>query len=88
MGVDSHTAVSSSSLENGTTTKDYKMASSSSNNSNIRLKPRLCDCGRTAAMHIVRTNQNGIKGTLCVHRNILVKNTAITSSSQMIMMTT
>ncbi|KAL7162542.1 hypothetical protein ACSBR2_042937 [Camellia fascicularis] len=41
---------------------DYKMASSSSNNSNVRLKPRLCDCGRTAAMHIVRTNQNGNKG--------------------------
>ncbi|CAL5330324.1 unnamed protein product [Camellia sinensis] len=38
------------------------MASSSSNNSNIRLKPRLCDCGRTAAMHIVRTNQNRNKG--------------------------
>ncbi|THG13469.1 hypothetical protein TEA_016753 [Camellia sinensis var. sinensis] len=52
-GVDSHTAVSSSSLENGTATKDYKMASSSSNNSNIRLKPRLCDCGRTAAIHII-----------------------------------
>ncbi|XP_028060742.1 uncharacterized protein LOC114264328 [Camellia sinensis] len=42
--------------------QDYKMASSSSNNSNIRLKPRLCDCGRTTAMHIVRTNQNGNKG--------------------------
>ncbi|KAL7202839.1 hypothetical protein ACSBR1_034329 [Camellia fascicularis] len=41
------------------------MASSSSNNSNKRLKPRLCDCGRTAAMHIVRTNQNGNKG--CVY---------------------
>ncbi|KAL7186388.1 hypothetical protein ACSBR2_028185 [Camellia fascicularis] len=38
------------------------MASSSSNNSNIRLNPRLCDCGRTAAIHIVRTNQNGNKG--------------------------
>ncbi|KAL7255180.1 hypothetical protein ACSBR1_009359 [Camellia fascicularis] len=41
---------------------DYKMACSSSNNINIRLKSRLCDCGRTAAMHIVRTNQNGNKG--------------------------
>ena len=39
-----------------------KMASSSSNNSNIRLNPRLCDCGRTAAIHIVRTNQNEYKG--------------------------
>ncbi|KAL7230837.1 hypothetical protein ACSBR2_009173 [Camellia fascicularis] len=37
---------------------DYKMACSSSNNSNIRLKPRLCDCRRTATMHIVRINQN------------------------------
>ncbi|GMP67103.1 hypothetical protein CsSME_00027206 [Camellia sinensis var. sinensis] len=27
------------------------MASSTTNNSNIRLKPRLCDCGRTAAMY-------------------------------------
>ncbi|GMP61690.1 hypothetical protein CsSME_00024059 [Camellia sinensis var. sinensis] len=26
------------------------MASSSTNNSNIRLKPRLCDCGRTTAI--------------------------------------
>ncbi|KAL7211015.1 hypothetical protein ACSBR2_013997 [Camellia fascicularis] len=32
---------------------DYKMACSSSNNSNIRLKPKLCNCGRTAAMHII-----------------------------------
>ncbi|KAL7208621.1 hypothetical protein ACSBR1_030370 [Camellia fascicularis] len=40
------------------------MASSSSNNSNIRLNPRLCDCGRTAAIHIVRTNQNGNKGRM------------------------
>ncbi|GMP40625.1 hypothetical protein CsSME_00010993 [Camellia sinensis var. sinensis] len=33
------------------------MASSSVNN-NIRLKPRFCDCGRTTAMYIVRTNEN------------------------------
>ncbi|KAL7178198.1 hypothetical protein ACSBR2_031365 [Camellia fascicularis] len=45
------------------------MASSSSNNSNIRLKPRLCDCGRTAAMHIVRTKQNGNKGRVEEHCN-------------------
>ncbi|CAL5397599.1 unnamed protein product [Camellia sinensis] len=32
---------------------------SSSNISNIRLQPRLCNCGRTAAIHIVRTNDNG-----------------------------
>ncbi|XP_028085359.1 uncharacterized protein LOC114286392 [Camellia sinensis] len=30
------------------------MASSSTNNNNIRLKPRLCDCGRTT----IRTNEN------------------------------
>ncbi|GMP90085.1 hypothetical protein CsSME_00041370 [Camellia sinensis var. sinensis] len=30
--------------------------------SNIRLKPRLCDCGRTAMMYIVRTNENGNQG--------------------------
>ncbi|CAL5414503.1 unnamed protein product [Camellia sinensis] len=35
------------------------MASFSTNNRNIRLKPRLCDCGRTASMYIVRTNENG-----------------------------
>ncbi|KAL7207826.1 hypothetical protein ACSBR1_029721 [Camellia fascicularis] len=40
------------------------MASSSTNNSNIRLKSRLCNCGRTAAIHIVRTNENGNKGRL------------------------
>ncbi|XP_028057103.1 uncharacterized protein LOC114261092 [Camellia sinensis] len=40
------------------------MASSSTNSSNIRLKPRLCNCGRTAAIHIVRTNENGNKGHL------------------------
>ncbi|KAL7205696.1 hypothetical protein ACSBR2_018594 [Camellia fascicularis] len=34
------------------------MASSSTNNSNIRLKPRLCNCGRTTAIYIVRTNEN------------------------------
>ncbi|KAL7182887.1 hypothetical protein ACSBR1_041545 [Camellia fascicularis] len=38
------------------------MASSSSNNRNIRLKPRLCNCGRTAVVHIVRTNENGNEG--------------------------
>ncbi|XP_028068799.1 uncharacterized protein LOC114271374 [Camellia sinensis] len=40
------------------------MASSSTNNSNIILKPRLCDCGRTATMYIVRTNDNGNHGCL------------------------
>ncbi|THG20087.1 hypothetical protein TEA_011066 [Camellia sinensis var. sinensis] len=40
----------------------YKMACSSSNNSNIRLKRRLCDCGITAARHTVKSNQNGNKG--------------------------
>ncbi|KAL7233113.1 hypothetical protein ACSBR1_016863 [Camellia fascicularis] len=44
---------------------DYRpMASSSTNNSNIRLKPRLCDCGRTTSMYIVRTNENGNQGRL------------------------
>ncbi|XP_028104626.1 uncharacterized protein LOC114303671 [Camellia sinensis] len=38
------------------------MASSSSNNSYLRLIPRFCDCGRTAAIHIVLSNQNGNKG--------------------------
>ncbi|KAL7189042.1 hypothetical protein ACSBR1_038836 [Camellia fascicularis] len=38
------------------------MASSSTNNSNIRLKPRLCDYGRTASMYIVRINENGNQG--------------------------
>ncbi|CAL5387111.1 unnamed protein product [Camellia sinensis] len=38
------------------------MASSSSNNSYLRLIPRVCDCGRTAAIHIVLSNQNGNKG--------------------------
>ncbi|KAL7206783.1 hypothetical protein ACSBR2_019485 [Camellia fascicularis] len=38
------------------------MASSSTNNRTIRLKPRLCYCGRTASMHIVRTNENGNEG--------------------------
>ncbi|KAL7217364.1 hypothetical protein ACSBR1_029125 [Camellia fascicularis] len=38
------------------------MASSSSNNRNIQLKPRLCNCGRTAAVHIVRTNENRNEG--------------------------
>ncbi|KAL7195938.1 hypothetical protein ACSBR1_036043 [Camellia fascicularis] len=40
------------------------MASSSSNNSNIRLKPRICDCGRTTTMYIIRTNENGNQGHL------------------------
>ncbi|CAL5325833.1 unnamed protein product [Camellia sinensis] len=61
---------------------NYKMACSSSNNSNIRLKRRLCNCGITAARHTVKSNQNGNKG------RVLVRNTAITSSLQMIMMTT
>ncbi|KAL7224131.1 hypothetical protein ACSBR1_025567 [Camellia fascicularis] len=39
-----------------------KMAFSSTNNSNIRLRPRICDCGKTAAMYIVRTNENGNQG--------------------------
>ncbi|KAL7179633.1 hypothetical protein ACSBR1_042937 [Camellia fascicularis] len=39
------------------------MASSSMNN-NIRLKPRMCDCGRTAIMYIARTNENGNQGRL------------------------
>ncbi|XP_028099699.1 uncharacterized protein LOC114299208 [Camellia sinensis] len=38
------------------------MASSSTNNRNIRLKPRLCDCGETASMYIVQTNENGNQG--------------------------
>ncbi|KAL7224783.1 hypothetical protein ACSBR1_026129 [Camellia fascicularis] len=37
---------------------------SSSNNSNIRLQPRLCNCGRTAAIYIVRTNENRNQGHL------------------------
>ncbi|CAL5388230.1 unnamed protein product [Camellia sinensis] len=36
-----------------------KMASSSTNNTNIRLKPRFCNCRRTASIRIVRTNENG-----------------------------
>ncbi|CAL5371629.1 unnamed protein product [Camellia sinensis] len=32
--------------------------------SNIRLLPRLCNCGRTAAIYIVRTNENGNQGGL------------------------
>ncbi|KAL7190286.1 hypothetical protein ACSBR2_022544 [Camellia fascicularis] len=32
------------------------MASSSTNNSNIRLKPRLCNCGRTIAIYISNTS--------------------------------
>ncbi|KAL7218210.1 hypothetical protein ACSBR2_011479 [Camellia fascicularis] len=39
-----------------------KMAYSSTNNSNIRLKPRMCDCGAT--MYIVQTNENGNQGHL------------------------
>ncbi|CAL5379058.1 unnamed protein product [Camellia sinensis] len=43
------------------------MASSSSNNSNIRLKPRLCDCGRTAAMQSepIRMEIKGISEKHC-----------------------
>ncbi|CAL5442633.1 unnamed protein product [Camellia sinensis] len=37
---------------------------SSSNISNIRLLPRLCNCGRTAAIRIVGTNENGNEGRL------------------------
>ncbi|XP_028102504.1 ERI1 exoribonuclease 2-like [Camellia sinensis] len=37
---------------------------SSSNISDMRLVPRLCNCGRTAAIHIVRTNENGNEGRL------------------------
>ncbi|KAL7183717.1 hypothetical protein ACSBR2_025992 [Camellia fascicularis] len=40
------------------------MASSSTNNSNIRLKSRLCNCGRTTAIYIVRTNENRNQGRL------------------------
>ncbi|KAF5960919.1 hypothetical protein HYC85_002128 [Camellia sinensis] len=43
---------------------DFKMASSSTNNSNIRLKLRLCNCGRIAAIDIVRTNENENQGHL------------------------
>ncbi|CAL5378314.1 unnamed protein product [Camellia sinensis] len=39
-------------------------SSSATNNSNIRLKPRLCNCGRTAAICIVRTNDHGNQGHL------------------------
>ncbi|KAL7178378.1 hypothetical protein ACSBR2_031515 [Camellia fascicularis] len=35
------------------------MASSSTNNSNIKLRPRICDYGKITAMYIVRTNENG-----------------------------
>ncbi|KAL7231907.1 hypothetical protein ACSBR2_010017 [Camellia fascicularis] len=38
------------------------MASSSINNTNLRLKPRFCNCGRTASVRIVRTNANGNEG--------------------------
>ncbi|CAL5437569.1 unnamed protein product [Camellia sinensis] len=37
---------------------------SSSNISNIRLLPWLCNCGRTAAIRIVGTNENGNEGRL------------------------
>ncbi|CAL5340569.1 uncharacterized protein LOC114267982 [Camellia sinensis] len=37
---------------------------SSSNISNIRLQSRLCYCGRTAAIRIVKTNENGNEGRL------------------------
>ncbi|THG07988.1 hypothetical protein TEA_020059 [Camellia sinensis var. sinensis] len=38
------------------------MASSSIDNTNLRLKPRFCNCGRIASVRIVRTNANGNKG--------------------------
>ncbi|CAL5390509.1 unnamed protein product [Camellia sinensis] len=41
-----------------------KMASSSTNNSNIRLRPRMCDRGKAAAINIVQTNENGNQGRL------------------------
>ncbi|CAL5425274.1 unnamed protein product [Camellia sinensis] len=42
---------------------EYKqMASSSTNNTNLKLKPRFCNCGRTASVRIVRTNANGNEG--------------------------
>ncbi|CAL5351312.1 unnamed protein product [Camellia sinensis] len=37
---------------------------SSSNISDIRLQPRLCNCGRTAALRIVKTNENGNEGRM------------------------
>ncbi|KAI7996654.1 hypothetical protein LOK49_LG10G01830 [Camellia lanceoleosa] len=37
---------------------------SSSNISNIRLQPRLCNCGRTTAIRIVKINENGNEGRL------------------------
>ncbi|XP_028082493.1 uncharacterized protein LOC114283821 [Camellia sinensis] len=37
---------------------------SSSNISNIRLQSRLCNCGGTAAIRIVKTNENGNEGRL------------------------
>ncbi|CAL5384726.1 unnamed protein product [Camellia sinensis] len=39
-----------------------KKASSSIDNTNLRLKPRFCNCGRIAYVRIVRTNANGNKG--------------------------
>ncbi|CAL5371708.1 unnamed protein product [Camellia sinensis] len=41
---------------------EKKMASSSIDNTNLRLKQRFCTCGRIASMRIVRTNANGNKG--------------------------
>ncbi|CAL5326174.1 unnamed protein product [Camellia sinensis] len=43
-------------------TAEKKMASSSIDNTNLRLKQRFCTCGRIASMRIVRTNANGNKG--------------------------
>ncbi|CAL5386192.1 unnamed protein product [Camellia sinensis] len=37
---------------------------SSANISDIRLVPRMCNCGRTVAIYIVRTNENGNEGRL------------------------
>ena len=38
------------------------MASSSIDNTNLRLKPRFCNCGRIASVHIVQTNANENEG--------------------------
>ncbi|KAL7203942.1 hypothetical protein ACSBR2_017075 [Camellia fascicularis] len=38
------------------------MASCSIDNTNLRLKPRFCNCGRIASVRIVLTNANGNEG--------------------------
>ncbi|CAL5367194.1 unnamed protein product [Camellia sinensis] len=38
------------------------MASNSTNNIDMRLKPRYCNCGRVASMRIVQSNDNGNQG--------------------------